>query len=59
MEKKIKVSVKNVYGNELIYPECEQSKLLAQLTGRKTLTQDAISLIKQLGYEIEVIAPKL
>lgn len=54
---KIKVVVKNVYGNETIYPECETAQLFAQLTGNKTLTRNACVLISKLGYEIEVVLP--
>jgi hypothetical protein len=55
----ITVSIKSVYGNELIYPECETGKLLAELTGKKTLTRDALATIKKLGYGVEVQAPEL
>ena len=50
MLKELTVEKKNVYGNELTYPVCEQSKLLTALTGQKTLTQGAIRTIKSLGY---------
>jgi len=52
---KLQVTIKNVYGNETIYPACEQSKLLAKLAGHKTLTRYDIELIKALGYTVEVI----
>ena len=54
---KIAVKVKNIYGNEVIYPACPQSALLAELAGTKTLTTQAIALIKKMGYEIEVFNP--
>lgn len=56
---KILVSIKNVYGNETVYPECETAKVLAQLAGQKTLTTRTIQLIKQLGYTIQVKAQEL
>lgn len=56
---KITVRIKSVYGNELVYPVCEHAKLLARLAGSKTLTREAIALIKQLGYSVEVETPKL
>jgi len=43
---------KTVYGNDLIYPNCEKSKLLASLTGKKTLDKNDIYIIKSLGYEV-------
>jgi len=49
----IHVEMKNVYGNNLIYPVCLQAKLLTALTGQKTLTQDAINIIKRLGYKLK------
>ena len=55
----ITVSVKSVYGRQTIYPVCEQAKLLASLTGNKTLSQADISTIKALGYNITVEQPTL
>lgn len=55
----ITVAIKSVYGTELIYPVCSNAKLLASLSGRKTLTRDALGIIKQLGYAVEVQAPEL
>lgn len=48
----IHVRTKQVYGADLIYPACNEAKLLARLHGTKTLTPDAISIIKQLGYRV-------
>ena len=56
---KIKVEVKNVYGNRLIYPVCENAKRFATLMGRKTLSTYAVKLIEGLGYQIEVVTPRL
>ena len=50
---KIQVEVKNVYGNETVYPYCEQAKLFARIAGTKTLTVETLKSIKALGYEIE------
>ena len=47
------VEKKNVFGNNLVYPICLQAKLLTALTGQKTLTQDAINIIKRLGYKLK------
>lgn len=55
----IKVEIKNVYGNRTVYPACDKSRLLAALTGNRTLTPDAIETIKRLGYIIEVKTPTL
>lgn len=53
----IKVEIKNVYGNETIYPLCEAGRTFARIAGTKTLTRETIALIKQLGYSIEVCSP--
>jgi hypothetical protein len=54
----ITVEIKNNFGREAIYPACHQSKLFAQLAGTKTMTRDALAVIKQLGYTIEVARPQ-
>lgn len=55
---KIKLEQQNVYGNELAYPACETSKLLARLSGKKTFTLSTLGLIRALGYEIEWVQPQ-
>lgn len=50
----ITVQIKNVYGNEVVYPVCEVARTLARLAGHKTLTSYDIQQIKQLGYTIVV-----
>lgn len=46
----LEVEVKNVYGRDVVYPVCEKSRLLAQLSGNRTLTPEAVAVIKTLGY---------
>lgn len=55
--REIIVQIKSVYGNEVIYPVCEHSKLFAELAGTKTLTKQAVNVIKNLGYTVTVEAP--
>ena len=55
----ITVSIKSVYGSELIYPVSENAKQFAALTGKKTLTKQALGIIKKLGYEVNVQPPEL
>lgn len=50
----ITVSIKNIYGNQTIYPACEASKTFAAIAGTKTLTTQTIKLIKRLGYTVNV-----
>lgn len=54
MEKSILISVRNVYGNDTIYPECETSKNFARIAGTKTLTLEVLGIIKLMGYEVEI-----
>jgi hypothetical protein len=55
----IQVRMREVFGNETVYPVCETAKLFAKIAGTKTLSPTALSSIKALGYEIEVIPSKL
>ena len=50
MNKYLYVETKTVYGNELVYPKCERSQVLAKLCGTKTFTEKHIRLILKLGY---------
>ena len=55
----ITVEIKNVFGNEAIYPVCAKALLLASLVGTKTLTRESIATIKDLGYVVNVKAQTL
>ncbi len=46
------VEKKSVYGNQLIYPICNKSKLFALISGNKTLLPEVIESIKKLGYKL-------
>lgn len=52
--KTLKVQIKNNYGQEAIYPLCDDAKRFARLAGTTTLTRDAVQIIKALGYKFEV-----
>ena len=52
--KELLVKVKSIYGIEKVYPDCEMGQLLAQLTGKKTFTNDNLGLLKKLGYTFKV-----
>lgn len=54
MENSIKIKIKNVYGNDLIYPDCAVSKAFTELTKTKTFSKEHLKTIKALGYEIKV-----
>ncbi len=51
----VQVRVRSVYGNDLIYPINDIAKLLTRLTGKKTLSIGSMSVITQLGYEVEYL----
>jgi hypothetical protein len=55
----IQVNIKQVYGVDRVYPANDKAIILTQLTNKKTLDKRDIELIKQLGYEIEVITKQL
>ena len=50
----ILVEIKNVQGNETIYPACKKASLFCAIAGTKTITDQTKDLIKQLGYTIVV-----
>lgn len=47
---------RNVYGRELIYPACETSKALVELTGRKTFDEGDLNALRFIGFEL-IIRP--
>ncbi len=53
----IQVTVKNVYGNQTIYPACDKSRIFAKMVGQKTLTRVDLENIKALGYAVQVTMP--
>lgn len=52
----MKINVKAVkqYGVWVYYPVCGKSGLFAQIARTKTLTMDALTLIKEMGVDVEV-----
>lgn len=54
----IKVVIKSVWGNEMIYPACATSAFFAALVHQKTLTWKDVQIIKKLGYRVEVVTDK-
>jgi len=58
-DKVIAVMVRDVYGRRTVYPVCWRAKIFAQIAGSKTLTPQVVSLIKDLGYLINVEVPQV
>lgn len=48
----ILVEYRKVYGNVLIYPANLNAELLAELAGRKTLSERDLQIAERLGFEI-------
>lgn len=59
MTQQITIQVRNVYGNETIYPACKTSAFFCKLAGTKTITAEMLRLIRTQGYEIAVEAPRV
>jgi hypothetical protein len=57
MSKSILIEVKQSYGRKVIYPACNTAETFAKLTGCKTLTEQTLELIEQLGYTIDTLTP--
>ena len=55
----ITVEVKNVYGQDRIYPICSKAQLCTRLPNTKTLSTWDINKIKELGYTVNVKTPTL
>ena len=52
-DKTLIVKKKNIYGNELIYPVCQDSIIFSYIAGSKTFCSITIANIKKLGYKFE------
>jgi hypothetical protein len=50
------VEVKYPFGERRVYPLCSKALLFAEVANTTTLTDDAISAIKDLGYTFKVEA---
>lgn len=53
------VQIKNVYGNERIYPMNDKAKLFSALVNKVTLSRADIERIKALGFIVKVTAIEL
>lgn len=56
METVIRVTAKNVYGRNLLYPQNEQAKLLARIAGKDTLSLSHLQLAQKMGFTIEEVS---
>jgi len=53
------VKVKDVYGNRLVYPVCDNAQHFASIAGTKTLSTVVLKTIEAMGYDIEIEQEKL
>ena len=54
----VRVEVRSVYGNEMIYPVCFYAERFAAIAGKKTLSRTDLMNIKALGFAVEEVAIK-
>lgn len=57
--KTVTVEVRNVYGNEMVYPACDTSKLFARIANRTTLNASILNDIVSLGYQVKTATTQL
>ena len=57
MTHRVVIQKRNVYGNDLFYPVCDNAKILARIAGRKTLLASDLRDIEALGFEIYTPSP--
>ena len=43
------------YGQRVVLPHCDRSKLFCDMANTKTITPRLIDLIKKLGFRVEVV----
>jgi|TARA_B100000519_G_C14100720_1_gene370882 hypothetical protein len=51
---KIVIKKKNVYGENMYYPVCKDSKLFADIAGTITLTIENLERIREIGFRLEL-----
>lgn len=52
----IYVRIQYNYGKKMIYPVCDTANFLASIARTKTLTDNSIKQVKELGYTIRVLS---
>ena len=52
---KIEIIIKNVYGNQLIYPNCDTSKAFSNIAKTKTLSIENLKTISSMGYHVQLV----
>ena len=57
MENNITLLVKTVYGRDMYYPHCIQSRLLADIAGTVTVTHNTMQCALDMGFDISIVRP--
>lgn len=55
MENILHIQTKNVYGNTLVYPACDKTRLFASLLRKKTFDAFDVETLQKLGYSFEIV----
>ena len=53
-DKSISIRPREIYGNKVYYPDCDDSRLFTELTRRKTFNKNDLRVLRELGYSIEM-----
>jgi hypothetical protein len=56
MEKQVQITIKSVYGKDMIYPANALAENLTKLTGQKTFSNAQLQTIEAMGFSIVQIA---
>jgi hypothetical protein len=54
MDNKVTVRSRSVWGSTYYYPECPISKMLCEISKRKTMTPRVMELLKKHGFEMVI-----
>lgn len=52
MENKLLIETRMSYGRILYYPACRVSRILAELSGKKTLSAEELRKLSEVGFEV-------
>lgn len=55
----ITIKFKDVYGNRLVYPVCDNAQHFAKIAGTKTLSDSVLKTIISMGYDIKMATEEL
>ena len=57
--KTMTVNVRESYGQQRIYPVCQNAHEVAGMLGTKTITHQVIKTLKRLGVAVEIQQPEI